>query len=461
MKQFLVILLLFFSTVSSLRASETVDANFLGFSPSAPASENVTALQKALDGGKKTVLISKPGVYEMNATVYIDDETVLKCEPGVILKKVASYSFVVTNRGVLDRTWNHDLTVENLQISANKFSTCPGIDSLQIGMRGQLNFFRVKNLVVKNYKILDVVGAQYALQICEFENILVDGFEFRGAKDGVHLGGPAKNFVVRNGVCATGDDGLALNMEDYPTSNPTQGTLRDGLIENVELSGFGGRLLTGAWVDWHDGILLQNGDTVRNGKNVYRVVASHSTEEHVSHKAPTHDQGTWLDEESGLKFIQNTADGADRASIINVTFRNIVFHSGGMNAWWESGPYHRAVHPEVKPENLPICDVRFENCEFRKEPRNGGRIVGGNSNMKIVLDGVKSNCSFFSCDGHAKPVNFDLTIQNTTFPRDDTKYADVLVRGKVTGSVTLEKCELEREPRINVPESVTVKANTN
>ena len=49
-----------------------VDAATFGFSPSAKPSENVAALQKALDGGHKTVTITKPGTYDLNATVYLE-----------------------------------------------------------------------------------------------------------------------------------------------------------------------------------------------------------------------------------------------------------------------------------------------------------------------------------------------------------------------------------------------------
>ena len=36
---------------------------------------------------------------------------------------------------------------------------------------------------------------------------MLDGFEIRGAKDGVHINAGRK-FVVRNGTVETGDDGL-------------------------------------------------------------------------------------------------------------------------------------------------------------------------------------------------------------------------------------------------------------
>ena len=76
-----------------------VDASEFGFSPDAEAAENVAAMQKALNGGRKTVNVTRPGEYRLNARVYIDDDTKLLFAPGVVLKKTGRYDFVLVNRG--------------------------------------------------------------------------------------------------------------------------------------------------------------------------------------------------------------------------------------------------------------------------------------------------------------------------------------------------------------------------
>lgn len=104
-------------------------------------------------------------------------------------------------------------------------------------------------------------------------------------------------------------------LPDYPSVNPAQGDISDGLIDNLidELGepgvghpGSVSRLLTGAWVDWHPGIRPQNGDTVRHGEHVYRALATFDTTQHESNTPPTH-----------------TADGVTRARIRNVVFRGV------------------------------------------------------------------------------------------------------------------------------------------
>ena len=317
-------------TTTCAAEMSSVDAATFGFSPSAAPSENVAALQKALDGGHKTVTVTRPGTYDLDATVYLDSHTRLFCGPDVTFRKAAPYSFMLINRGALTREWNEHIAIDGLHIACNGHSRMPSPNDPTFGMRGQVSMFRVKGIEVSNFRCLDVKEAQFCLHFCTFEDLLVDHFEIRGRKDGVHLG-PGKGFTIRNGVCQTGDDAIALNAQDYPSANPAQGDITDGLVENIvdepldssdRHVGNVSRLLTGAWVDWHKGIRLQNGDTVRHGKHVYRILATFDTTQHESNTPPTHASGAWRSPE-GLTFVHNTPDGVDRASIRNVTFRNI------------------------------------------------------------------------------------------------------------------------------------------
>ena len=442
----------------------SVDASEFGFSPSATPSENVTALQKALDGGHKTVAVTKPGIYDLNATVYLDSHTRLTCTPGVTLRKAASYSFMLINRGALTREWNDRIAIDGLHIACNGHSRMPAPNDPTFGMRGQVSMFRVKGIEVTNFRCLDVKEAQFCLHFCTFEDLLVDGFEIRGRKDGVHLG-PGKGFVIRNGVCQTGDDAIALNAQDYPSANPAQGDITDGLVENLvdepldssaRHVGNVSRLLTGAWVDWHDGIRLQNGDTVRRGKHVYRILATFDTTQHESKTPPTHTSGAWRSPE-GLTFVHNTSDGVDRASIRNVTFRNIRSLSrNGFSAAWEDGKYHRAVHPEVKPDALPVCEVTFEDCLSESSRR--ANFVSGNTNLTATLRNVAGNGRLVALAGKVHPIAVDLTIEKSPFRPGDKPDStpDVSLGGKVSGKIVVRGNTEERPIRLAVPESVAV-----
>ena len=84
----------------------------------------------------------------------------------------------------------------------------------------------------------------------------------KGRKDGIHFG-PGKRFTIRDGIFQTFDDAIALNGQDYSTSNPEMGWIEDGIIENCydlnqeKTVGFFCRMLAGAWIDWEKGMKVQ------------------------------------------------------------------------------------------------------------------------------------------------------------------------------------------------------------
>ena len=461
---FIALLVAGLSTAAFADEMPRVNAARFGFSPSAAASKNVAALQKALNGGHKTVNVTAPGIYDLDATVYLDSHTRLACGKGVTLRKAAPYGFMLINRGVLTREWNERIAIDGLHIACNGHSRLPPPNDPAYGMRGQVSMFRVKGIEVTNFRCLDVKESQFCLHFCTFEDLLVDGFEIRGRKDGVHLG-PGKGFVIRNGVCQTGDDAIALNAQDYPSANPAQGDITDGLVENIvdepldppaPHPGNVSRLLTGAWVEWHEGIRLQNGDTVRLGRHVYRILATFDTTQHESKTPPAHTSGAWRSPE-GLTFVHNTSDGIVRASIRNVTFRNIrSLARNGFSAAWEDGKYHRAVHPEVKPDSLPVCEVNFEDCISESPTRRS--FISGNSNLKATLRNVAGNGRLVATTGNVHPIAVDLTIENCPFRPGDKpdSLPDVSLGGKITGKTIVRGNVEERPIRLAVPESVDV-----
>ncbi len=441
-----------------------VDANALGFSPMATAAANVAALQRAVDGGSKLVTVTTPGFYDLDATVWLDSHTRLECSPGVIFRKTSKYSFVLANRGIQTREWNEGIAIDGLEIACNGQVALPPPADPAFGLRGLVALFRVKDAAITSFRCRDLETPQFALHICTFENLLVDGFEIRGNKDGVHLG-PGKGFTIRNGVCQTADDALALNAQDYPSANPAQGDISDGVIENiideprepgVPHPGSVSRLLTGAWVDWHPGIRLQNGDTVRHGEHVYRVLATFDTTQHESNAMPTHMAGAWKSPE-GLTFVHNTADGVTQASIRNVVFRGIQSRArNGFWAAWEDHKYHRAVHPEVVPENLPVCEVTFEACSSDSPTRPS--FISGNSNLLATLRDVTATGRLVGVTSAVHPVAVELTLHACRFEPDEraATLPDIELKGMVTGRVMLQTIAETRPIRLVVPKTVAV-----
>lgn len=386
--------------VALLAQGAEVDPALFGFSPDAPAATNAVALQRALDGGHRTVRVTTPGVYNLDRPVYIDDATDLSFGADVILQKAAPYSNVLVNRGAWLGTTNCDITVRGLQIRVNGHDQKPPMESKAAGLRGHFAFYHINRLRVFDYRILDVMGCQYAFHIADFDDVILDGFDVRGDKDGIHINA-GRRFVVRNGITCTGDDGIALNANDWPSSAPCVGTIADGVIENIiDLPGGRcnfARILTGATPEWREGIVLQRGETVRAGRNVYFTWMPVGTNTYVSTVMPTHTQGVWTDP-NGLKFLYAQSDGCRTSSIRNVTFRNITLQSRrGFSCCWDCGIWARSMHPEVPREDLPVTELLIDGLVS-----TGGEIVSGNSACNLILRGIRhpGDASIVSLQGY-------------------------------------------------------------
>ena len=437
------------------------DAEACGFSPDAEAAQNVAALQKALDGGKKTVTVSRPGEYRLNARVYVDSDTKLVFGPGVVLSKTGRYDFVLVNRGALTRTWNENISIDGLTIRVNGVDVCPSPNQPLYGLRGHLTMYFVKNLTVTHFRCTDVAKTQFCLHFCQFDNLVLDTFEIRGGKDGVHVGA-GRNFAIRNGVCATGDDAVALNAQDYPSSQPMQGDIADGVVENVtderkeKTAGNAVRMLSGAWPDWRPGIMLRNGDTVRHGKNVYRVVQKETGKDFASAEAPVHTEGAWTDK-AGLTFYFSQSDGAVQANVRNVTFRNMQFKEDRncFKASWDFCSANRAIHPDTPKERIPVIKVSVQNvCSFVPRP-----LIVGNASFYARFEDVVCLGQLASLKG--RNVDCTLAVKGWRLAKDSAAAdaPDIQFDGSGVLNLSLDDVSQERDIRLGFGKGTRVRVN--
>ncbi len=131
------------------------DAADFGLSSEASGRDNQIALQRAVAGGG-SIAISRPGTYRLAGTVLLDSHTALRCAPGVILQKVdeqGPFAHVLLNRGALTRDWDEDILVEGLRVSVNGVDHCT---HEVFGLRGQLAFFRVRDLRIRGFRCFDL-----------------------------------------------------------------------------------------------------------------------------------------------------------------------------------------------------------------------------------------------------------------------------------------------------------------
>lgn len=434
--------------VSQMPATGFTDAATFGFSTNAGGMENTHALQLAVDQGG-TIVVSHPGTYPVAGTVYIGSDTTLIFGNGVFLKKVvepASFSHVLLNKGALTRTYDQHIAVVGLQIIVN------GVDVRTFkdvyGLHGQLAFFYVKDLRIEHFRCLDLGSAQYGIQVCTFEDLLIEDVAIKGQKDGVHLG-CGKRFTIRDGVFATGDDAVALNGHDYATGNPELGWIEDGLVENchdlaeAKNVGYFCRILAGAWIDWHSGMEVQQSDTVVSDGRLYRVQMKPDGKVYKSLTRPTFKSGSEVLD--GIRWGVVQTNVTYTAGVRNVTFRDIFLEKPrtAFSIHFDNDKYSRSYYPgaevpvqqQIVFDNIrvlydqardfldigtPVDVVSIHNSSLRD---NRIRIYG-NGAMK---DYLKTQINMVGCIfNHAGPT--DVLVNSVT---------NKVIHFKTTGSTEL------------------------
>ena len=393
----------------------TKNAAAYGFLPTSSASDNVAALQDAVEGGG-TVIVDVPGTYYVNDTVTLDSNTALifgagvtVAIQGVVQEGTTIYKRFLINKGAYTRTYNSNITVQGLNLSVNTKNITTDIN----GLRGYIAFFYVKNLVIDNFTLLDGGAGTFVIHICTFEDIKLTNIHIEGDKDGIHLG-RGKRFLIRDCEFKTNDDPLAFNARDYEDANPEFGWIENGLVENItelgginKIDGFFCRMLGGSWLDWASGNSYQkNGDVCVNDGKLYITVGPLTTNTSISTVAPS--CGIGEEETIGeltWRCVQES-DGVYNCGCRNITFKDIrilqeremAFHLDISN-----NKYTRCFYPGSTPpsqDNMVFDNITAVNLSnalvVAKTPANVIKIV----NSRFVGRGtyLSGGSGFFGSD---------------------------------------------------------------
>ena len=174
-----------------LTAANLRYASHYGFHPDAGADANATALQRAVDNGG-TVFVDIPGVYEVSRTIFLSGDTALIFGAGVFIRRAKGqgdrqgpgYAFV--NRGAYTRVYDSNIRIAGLRLICNGIEA-RGVEGGVTGLIGQISFHYIKNLVIEDFECLDLLKRSFCIQVCTFENLVIEQVRIEGDKDGIHL----------------------------------------------------------------------------------------------------------------------------------------------------------------------------------------------------------------------------------------------------------------------------------
>lgn len=212
-------------------------------------ADDTAALQRALDGGRRIVVIPA-GTYLIRAALQLDSETTVRADPNAVIR-LADHAgnavdvFLLKNR---DETGgNHDIVVEGGIWDGNNEHNPRGQPEEMPCYTGVgMNFNHVRRLQLRDLVIRN--PETYAIRAIHLYDFRIEdiGFDFsitRANQDGVHLNGFCERGVIRNlralSPYATNDDMVALNADDgtgaafVSQQGTVCGPIRDIVVEHL------------------------------------------------------------------------------------------------------------------------------------------------------------------------------------------------------------------------------------
>ena len=358
-------------------APHSVNAADFGFLPENSADENSAALQAIVNRGGD-IVVDVPGVYDLSETIRLGDDVALRFGAGVYVRRALAadgtqrQGYVFVNRGAYERTYNKNISITGLHLIANGME--PSYENqtesdMVTGLRAHLAFFYVRNLTIRDFELLDLGRCAFGIQICTFENAILENIHIEGGKDAVHFGKGSK-FVVRHGIFRTFDDPIALNAHDYATSNPQMGWIENGVIEDCydldqeSTTGFFCRILAGSWGDWREGMAVQHSDSVVSQGRVYRVCMKPDGQTYISKTRPTHTDGAA--ELDGITWVMvQDDDPIYNCGCRNIHFKDIFLEKKrpvAFSVHFDHDKWSRSYYPFSE---APVQkDLIFENIFF-------------------------------------------------------------------------------------------------
>ena len=362
-------------------------AHNYGILPTNTAYQNAELMNALLQNGNIDVVFALPGTYKIGHSVKIGSNTRITCKEGVVFEREGTFFNVFINTGASTATYNERITLDGFYLNVPQEGLEQfDFDSPTMGLRGLIAFAFVRELTIKNLIIRSVDDFQYMVHINKAERVIIEHFDIRGEKDGIHVSS-LYDFVIRDGVFQTTDDAIGLNVYDLYDNNLVGGNVKYGVIENISsikrptLRGCGIRMMVGAFVNWYDGMEVMDCEMVRGvSGRIYRVIALPGTgatkETFISHTSPTittysgkqADNGFyWKLVDDSPMMTYNADTGVTRVDVSDIVIRNFKVNQGAyvvmQDVWYDGyNNVFRTLHPDVLPGDYPHTDnIILEN----------------------------------------------------------------------------------------------------
>ena len=170
-------------------------------------------------------------------------------------------------------------------------------DTVNVTANGQLSFKFLKNLTLKNIKIINGDPIMYGVHLQSVIQAQVINYSYDGDKDGFHINGGCKDVTIDGFDISSYDDAFGIMTDDYPRVQSNTQDIRNIVIKNGvsrkrnPQAGFFLRMMTGSWDNWEKGNKYNIGNTVNCQGRQYKKL---NIGEMVSLECPSHLKGDSL-----------------------------------------------------------------------------------------------------------------------------------------------------------------------
>lgn len=384
---------------TQLYNNSIVNAKDYGLSISNTGAQNRLALQKAVDGGNKTVYINN-GVYDINDTILLDSNTKLMFELGATLHKVTGsgtpFTHVFLNRGSLTRTYDENITIDGLTVTGANVGT---YSTAIVGLSGHMSFYYIKHLRITNYTCVDGGDSLFMFNLCKWEDVYFDGIKITSLKDAFALQ-TGRKAIISNAVLETRDDAIGLKTCDYPNHEAEAGDIDDILLYNITDSNYGGQPVTGysvrvllaSWTDWANGNTYWRGDHCLSNGNLY-ISDLPLNGSAIGSDAPIHSTGV-VTGADGIPWRFITISAKKNTTVSNVRIDGCNFKKGRTTVFAESwsgsaaGDF-RGIYPGTEGTSF-LNTLTITNCYFKFVNGVYSYVVRSNGGIKNLV--ISSSC---------------------------------------------------------------------
>ena len=406
----------------------------------ASKTDNSQSINSFLAGGNKTLIIAKPGVYNITGPIVVEDNTSIFFGDGVIFRKNGNFRFSLRNKKSIERDVanNKNIYIFGFHLDGNSMRDAETdalfVNTGHYGCMGEILLKNVEHVTFQNLKIEN--AKRFCVQLVDFFNVTIKDFVFKQCEsDGFHIN-RGRKALFENGYMENKDDNFGINARDWAKSAPNVGTITDIEARNVYCKDFSngekphGRcvnLLPGAMTDWASNVQVTYGDLYVNNGQVYRVVSQDgrvptSTTFVTSKTAPTHtdEQIRSLD---GIYWKwQGKFSGKYDCSIKNILFKNVVDDTARHSFVLQQSslPYDRCVQPGTTVNQLPVITM-LNVQEFRYTM--GGLLIVDQQ----VAKEIKVNLT--NCESTSNGVSDFVKV-----------FGSYLSNGKMTGKISVAGC---------------------